>query len=190
MKKTLTVAVVVASLVPAAWAQYGQALQRAKETANQNNVRQGVPPPAAPQPTAPAPGTPPANGFTPAQSLAALQGDLTGFKTGAAVSDAQKQQFTINLAKAARGTKPSLATVKKFVDSLTTALGTGTLTAEHRARLAGNLDAVLNSRGLSATVFDKTIADTQAILEVGTVKRNTAISVAADLKAIGAEIRR
>lgn len=189
MKRTLIVTLLVASLVPAAWAQYGQALQRAKETANQNNVRQGVPP-AAPQPAAPAPGTPPANGVTPAQSLAALQSDLAGFKVGTAVSDAQKQQFTINLAKAARGTKPSLAAVKKFVDSLTAALGTGTLTAEHRARLAGNLDAVLNSRGLSATVFDKTIADTQAILEVGSVKRNTAISVAADLKAIGAEIRR
>jgi len=49
---------------------------------------------------------------------------------------------------------------------------------------------VFNAKSFSALQFDKTIDDIQAILEVGGVKRNTAASVAADLKAVGAEIRR
>ena len=64
------------------------------------------------------------------------------------------------------------------------------LTDEQRARLAGDIDAVMNSRGLSTSAFDKTLEDTQAILQVGSVPRTTAISVAADLKAVGAEVRR
>ncbi|MGC3961435.1 MAG: hypothetical protein QM813_26965 [Verrucomicrobiota bacterium] len=191
MKTIIAVVLLVVSLAPAAVAQYGQAIKRAKETANQNNVRQGVPPPAPAQPA-----TPPANGTTPAatipqaQTLAALKSDLAGFKAGASVTDAQKQQFTINLAKAARSNKPSLGTVKKFVDSLSGALSTASLTDEQNARLASDIDTVLNSRSLSATVFDKTVDDTQAILQVGSITRTTALSVAADLKAVGTEVRR
>ena len=181
------------ALVLLTMSTFGQAekvLQRAKEVSNQNNVRQGVPSPAPA--VAPArPGTAaPSNTVTQAQSLAALQNDLAGFKTGTAVTEAQKQQFTVDLAKAVRGQKPSLTTVKKFVESLTTAASAATFTDEQRNRLALNLDAVLNSRGISAPQFDKIIADTQAILEVGTIKRANAISIAADLKAVGAEIRR
>lgn len=191
MKTKIAAALLIAALAPAALAQYGQAIKRAKETANQNNVRQGVPPPAPPQPAAPpAAGTPPPNTVNQAQTLAALQKDLAGFKVGTAISDAQKQQFTITLAKAARGNKPSLGPVKKFVDSLSSALASATLTDEQRTRLAVDIDAVLNSRSLTTTAFDKTIEDTQAILQVGSVSRTTALSVAADLKAIGTEVRR
>lgn len=191
MKTNIVVTLLLATIVPVAWGQYGQAIKRAKETANQNNVRQGVPSPAQPQPgTPPAPGTAPTNTVTQAQTLAALQSELAGFKPGTAVTEAQKQQFTITLAKAARSNKPSLGTVKKFVDSLSSALANASLTDEQRTRLAGDIDATLNSRSLSATTFDKTIDDAQAILQVGSVPRSTALSVAADLKAIGAEVRR
>jgi hypothetical protein len=172
-------------------AQADMIKRRAKETVNQNNVRQGVPPPA---PLTPHPVAPPAPGAAPvvtqAASIAKLNGDISAFKANAPATDAQKQQFTISLAQAARGTKPSLGTVKKFVDSMTAALATATLATEHQRRLAQNLDAVMNSRTLTQLQFDKTIDDVQAILEVGTVKRSTAVSVAADLKAVGAEIRR
>ena len=194
MKTTIAVALLITLIAPAGFSQGAQAdmvKRRAKETVNQSNVRQGVPPSAQTQPVVPpAVGTAPANTVPQAQTLAALKSDLTGFKTGTAVTEAQKQQFTINLAKAARGNKPSLGTVKKFVDSLSSALGSASLTDEHRARLAGDIDTVMNSRGLSTSAFDKIIEDTQAILQVGSVPRPTAISVAADLKAVGAEVRR
>ena len=195
MKTILTLALLVALLTHQAFgqgAQGAQAIRRAKETVNQNNVRQGVPPPAqlTPRPALPAqPGaTPPA--VTQAASQAKLTADIAGFKANAAATAEQKQQFTIDMAQSARGRKPSLGTVKQFVDSLSAALATATLTPEQQSRLAQDIEGVFNAKSFSSLQFDKTIEDTQAILEVGAVKRTTAISVAADLKAVGAEIRR
>ncbi len=195
MKTILTLALLSALLTEQSFgqgAQGAQAIRRAKETVNQNNVRQGVPPPAqlTPRPAPPAqPGaTPPA--VTQAASIAKLTADIAGFKANAVATAEQKQQFTIDMAQSARGRKPSLGTVKQFVDSLSTALATATLTPEQQSRLAQDIERVFNAKSFSALQFDKTIEDTQAILEVGALKRNTAISVAADLKAVGAEIRR
>lgn len=170
-------------------AQADMIKRRAKETVNQNNVRQGVPSPAqtAPQPAAP---TVNSNTIPAAQALTNLKSDLANFKTGSIATAAQKQQFTIHLAQAVRGKKPNLGVVTKFVDSLTAALPGAALTPEQQTRLAQNLDAVLNAKSLSTTKFDAVIADTQAILEVGSVKRATAVSIANALKAIGTEIRR
>ncbi len=193
MKKILVAILFLGLLAPAAFGQYGQAIKRAKETANQNNVRQGVPSPAQtpPRPVAPASAKSATNSVvTAAQSLAKLQADLAGFKPGAVVTAEQKQQLTVDLAQTARGTKPSLPTVKKFVDSLAAVLPAATLTPDQQARLAQNIEGVLNARGTAAAQFDKTIEDTQAILQVGSVGRFTAIGVANDLKAVGAEVRR
>lgn len=175
-------------------AQADQIKRRAKEVVNENNVRQGVPPPSQNPQRPPVP-PPPANPARPApvspdQSIAKLKTDLAGFKTGATATAAQKQQFTVNLAVAARTAKPTLGTVKKFVDALTAGLSEATLTGEQQARLAQNLEAVMNSKPLPASQFDAIIADVQAILQVGGVKRATAVSVASDLKSVGAEIRR
>jgi len=192
MKTILTIALLGVLLTEQSFGQGAQAIRRAKETVNQNNVRQGVPPPAqiAPRPAPPAqPGaTPPA--VTQAASVDKLTTDIAGFKANAVATVEQKQQFTIDLAQSARGRKPSLGTVKQFVESLSAALATATLTPEHQARLAQDIEGVFNAKSFSSLQFDKTIEDTQAILEVGTVKRTTAISVAADLKAVGAEVRR
>ena len=192
MKTILTIALLGVLLTEQSFGQGAQAIRRAKETVNQNNVRQGVPPPAqiAPRPAPPAqPGaTPPA--VTQAAIVAKLTTDIAGFKANAVATVEQKQQFTIDLAQSARGRKPSLGTVKQFVESLSAALATATLTPEHQARLAQDIEGVFNAKSFSSLQFDKTIEDTQAILEVGTVKRTTAISVAADLKAVGAEVRR
>lgn len=192
MKTILTIALLGVLLTAQSFGQGAQAIRRAKETVNQNNVRQGVPPRAqiAPRPAPPAqPGaTPPA--VTQAAIVAKLTTDIAGFKANAVATVEQKQQFTIDLAQSARGRKPSLGPVKQFVESLSAALATATLTPEHQARLAQDIEGVFNAKSFSSLQFDKTIEDTQAILEVGTVKRTTAISVAADLKAVGAEVRR
>jgi hypothetical protein len=194
MKRLALLTLLLGFALDSAWGQGAQAdmiKRRAKETANQNNVRQGVPSPAPAPTPAPRPATPaPANKTTAAQSIVNLRADLAGFKTGTVATADQKQKFIRSLALSARGTKPSLPTVQKFVNSLTTALTGATLTSEQQARLAQNLDAVLNSKPLPAAQFDKIIEDTQAILEVGTVKRAVAVSIAAELKAIGAEVRR
>ncbi len=194
MKSFLLAAVILGLLLDSAFGQGAQADQvkrRAKETVNQNNVRQGVPSPAQTQPQPATPAAPKAPPIVPqSQSLAALKSDLALFKTGVTATAPQKQQFTVHLAQSARGKKPTLPTVQKFVDSLTSALSSATLTEEQQGRLAQNLDAVFNAKSRSATDFEKIIADTQAILEVGSVKRATAVAVAADLKAVGTDIRR
>jgi hypothetical protein len=195
MKTTLATAVVIGLLAPQAFGQ-GSAVMiknRAKEVVNQNNVRQGVPspaqtaPPPAPTPTQPASPSP---AVPQAQSLAKIKTDLAGFKTGSIATADQKQQFIKDLAAAARSTKPSLPTVTKFVDGLTAGLSEATLTPEQQGRLAQNIEAVLNSKPLPASQFDAIIADVQAILQVGSVKRTVATSIAGDLKAVGVEVRR
>jgi hypothetical protein len=193
MKATFATCVVIGLLVPASFGQ-GSAIMiknRAKEVVNQNNVRQGVPPPApaVPQPT---PGNPSASNpaTLPAQHVAKIKTDLAGFKTGATATAAQKQQFIKDLAVAARSTKPSLPMVTKSVDSLIAGLSEAVLTSEQQGRLAQNLEAVLNSKPLPASQFKAIIDDVQAIFQVGGVKRSAASSIAADVKAVGNEVRR
>jgi hypothetical protein len=183
-------------------AQADQIKRRAKELSNQNNVRQGVPPPSQP-PASPAakPATSPAPtaarpaAATPAatqqQSVARLTADFAAIKPGTAVSPEQKQQLLKNMALAVRGsTKPFLPTVTKFVNSLADALAEKSLGNAEQGRLAQNVEAVLNSERLPAAQFDAIIADVQAILQVSGAKRNLAVSAAHDLKAVGAEIRK
>ncbi|MEK7781345.1 MAG: hypothetical protein AAB370_07575 [Verrucomicrobiota bacterium] len=195
MKTFIALGLLIGLITSSASGQGAQAdmiKRRAKEVSNQNNVRQGVPPPTQPQPRSVAPpqAKPGTNAVTQVSIVTKLKNDLAVFKTGTPVKPEQKQQLTTDLTAAARGTKPSAAAVKKFVDSLTAALPEATLTAEHHTRLAQNLDGVMNAKLFPAKQFDLIIEDVQAILEVGTVKRATAMSVAADLKAIGAEVRR
>jgi len=167
---------------------------RAKEVVNQNNVRQGVPPPSqtTPRPPTALPTNPatPSPVQTQAQNIAKIKTDLAGFKTGSIATPDQKQQFIKDLAVAARATKPSLPTVTKFVDSLIVGLSEATLSSEQQGRLALNLEAVLNSKPLPASQFDAIIADVQAILQVGSLKRTSATGIASNLKAVGAEVRR
>jgi len=181
-------------------AQADQIKRRAKELSNQNNVRQGVPsssqPPA--KPAAGTPGTPAAaNSATPApvatahQGIARIQVDLAGIKAGVPATPEQKTQFIKDIAVAVRGsTKPSLPTVTKFVNELTAALAEKAIGATEQARLAQNIEAVLNSATMPGIQFDAVIADVQATLQMGDVKRAAAVAVANDLKAVGLEVRR
>jgi len=166
---------------------------RAKEVVNQNNVRQGVPPPSqtAPRPTTPTPTKPVAlPTASQEQSIAKIKADLLSFKTGALATPEQKQQLIKDLAIAARSTKPSLPSVTKFADSLSAGLSEVSLTADQQGRLAQNIEAVLNSKPLPAKQFDAIIADVQAVMQVGSMKRASAVGIANDLKTVGAEVRR
>ena len=118
MKLIVTATILTALLAPQGFGQGAAAIRHAREVVNQNNVRQGVPSPAQKPPAGSAPQS---NATTQAQSQVALQRDFAGFKPGTLATAAQKQQLTIDLAKAVRGNKPSLAAVKKFVESLTSA---------------------------------------------------------------------
>ena len=177
-------------------AQADQIKRRAKELSNQNNVRQGVPAPAKPA-AAPA-GTPaaaqpatPAPVATAQQSITKLQADIAGIKVGSPVAPEQKTQFIKDIAVAVRGaTKPSLPTVAKFVNELTAALAEKALGTAEQARLAQDIEAVLNSAAMPVIQFDAVIADVQAILQVGDVKRAAALAIANDLRAVGQEVRR
>lgn len=177
-------------------AQADQIKRRAKELSNQNNVRQGVPPPS--QPATASPSTPavakPATLVPVAnaqQGIARLQANIAAIKVGSPVAPEQKTQFMKDIAVAVRGsTKPSLPTVAKFVNELAGALAEKPLGSAAQARLAQDIEAVLNSTAVPVTQFDAIIADTQAILQVGDVKRAAAVAVANDLRAVGQEVRR
>lgn len=195
MKTSFAIIACLGLLGQQVFAQAVQIKNRAKEVVNQNNVRQGVPPPSqsTPPPAAPPPAANPASpspALSQSQSIAKIKADLAGFKTGSIATAEQKQQFIKDLAVAARSTKPSLPTVTKFVDALTAGLSEATLTPEQQARLAQNIEAVMNSKPLPASQFDAIIGDVQAILQVGSVKRGPATGIANNLKAVGAEVRR
>lgn len=199
MKRLIITAFVIGLFADQAFGQGAQADQikrRAKELNNQNNVRQGVTPPSQ-SPAKPAAASAPAKPATPSpvataqQGVAKLQADLAGIKAGAPVTPEQKTQFMKDIAVAVRGgTKPSLPTVAKFVNELTAALAEKALGATEQTRLAQDIEAVLNSTAMPALQFDAIIADVQAILQVGDVKRAAAVAVANDLKAVGQEVRR
>jgi hypothetical protein len=73
---------------------------------------------------------------------------------------------------------------------LTAALAEKSLGASEQARLAQDIEAVLNSAAMPVIQFDAIITDAQAILQVGGAKHATAVAVANDLRAIGQEVRR
>lgn len=176
-------------------AQADQIKRRAKELSNQNNVRQGVTPPS--KPATPSPNTPAAakpampTVVTAQQGVARIQADIAAIKTGTPPTSEQKTQFLKDIAVVVRGAiKPSLPTAAKFVNELTAALAEKALGAPEQARLAQDIEAVLNSVAMPLTQFDAIIADVQAILQVGGAKRAAAVAIANDLKAVGQEVRR
>lgn len=197
MKKILAAGFVLSLMASPVFGQGGAVgvRERAKEQVRQNNVRQGVPSPAQPQKTAPPTAqTPPLPAARPVisaqESITKISADLAAVKAGSPATAAQKQQLLKDVALSVRGTKPNLPTVTRFVDSLSAALADATLEATEQTRLATDIESVMNSGGMPPAKFDEVIADVQAILQVGHVKRNVAVVVANDLKTVGAEVRR
>jgi hypothetical protein len=173
----------------AAWAgNEGQVKQRAKNL--RDNLQEDVParpaPPAAP---APAPTAPP---LTPAQKAAgSIQAELAAIVAKSPATDEQKQRLAQALTAAATaGGKPSEASVKGFSGDLADAIAGKDFAAANRARLAAELNSILNCPNLTGDQLPNLLADTQSILQVAGVSRRDAADLAAQLKLLAAEIRK
>jgi hypothetical protein len=160
--------------------------QRAKELRDQNNVRQGVPPPT--QPAAPPAARAAAAPQSP--SLQRFQAGLAAFKANVPATDAQKEQLARDLVAVAQGAKPSLATARKFASDFAAACLEKPLPSASRARLVQEIDAVLNPAKYPNAKPEGIFADIQAILQENGTARSQAIAVANDVKALAAEVQK
>jgi len=158
--------------------------QRAKELSNQNNVRQGVPPPAAK--------APPAASQSAAQPAVTptvkLQSDLATIKVNSPVTAAQKQQIVSDLMALAQGKKPSPGATSKLVNDMTAALAQHAPSEAARSRLVLNLKTALNPGGIPATQMQDIYGDVQAVFQTSGLARKDAVIIAEDLKAIAVEL--
>jgi hypothetical protein len=163
-------------------------LQRAKELSNQNNVRQGVPPPAAPATPAATPVAAPAPQL---HGPAKLQADLFAIKNSAQATPARQQLIASDLTSMAQGTvKPSPASLNKLAADLTAACGEKALPLASCSRLAQNLNAVLSGSHFPATQMQAIVDDVQAIFQANGLARNRAVAIADNVKAISTEIHK
>lgn len=162
--------------------------EHAKELSNQNNVRQGVAPPT--QPTSAATATPAAAPPRLSPAIAKLQTDLATIKADSLVTAEQKQKIAEDLTQAAQGAKPSPAVSDKLAANLAAACAEKPLSPTSRARLAQELDAVLNPGKYPQAKLDGIYADVQAVFQENGMKRNAAVAIADDVKALSADIQK
>ena len=162
--------------------------ERAKQLRDQNNARQGVPPPAP----AAKPGTPPSGQTPPAATsqpagLARLQNDLLAVKTNTTVTAEQQQRLANDLAAMAQGPiRPSTAVTTKLAANIAAGLSQKSLSQNERSRLSQDLNALLNGASLPKDQTTDLIADVQKIFK-GT---DHAAAVVADLKTIAGEVQK
>ena len=191
MKAASALTTAFALLAASAFAQSDVIIkQRAKEIRDQNNVRQGVTPPAAPaQPARPAAAT--SSSPTPVQqSLAKVRADLTAIKPNSTVTPEQKQQLANDLLATAQGAnKPSSAKVATLADELSAAVAQKPLSDTDRNRLLTNLAAALNPANIQPAQMQVIIADVQAIFQVNGLARKDAVKITDAVKAVAAETR-
>ena len=168
--------------------------KRALETRDQNNVRQGVPPPSSPPQPQPQPAKPAATAAAPTpvqQSLARVRADLAAIKPDSQVTAGQKQQLAKDLLAAAQGAnKPSLATVAALANELSSALAQKPLPETSRNRLLTNLAAVLNPANIQPPQMQAIVSDVQAIFQANGMTHKDAAKISDAVKAVAAETRR
>jgi len=186
--------IVLISIVLCAWASAlaagSEAIikQRAKELSNQNNVRQGVTPPAQQQRSAPA--TQPATASPQLQPVAKVQADLAAIKVNSVLKPEQKPQLARDLLSLAKsGRQPSSALVTKLADSITAALLQKNLSDGTRSRLVQDLNAAFNPATIPPAQLQEVISDVQAIFQSAGLPRNEAASIADYVKAVAAELQ-
>ena len=191
MKTALALLGMVSLLTVNVFAQADIIIKKhALELRNQNNVRQGVAPPA--QPAQPA--ATPARGSSPTpvqQSVAKLRADLTAIKANSRVTADQKQQITKDLIAVAQGaSKPSQATAANLANSLAGAFAANPLPDRDCGRLLSDLAAVLNPAKIQAAQMTAIHADIQAIFQANGMARKDAVVIVDHVKAVGAETQR
>lgn len=195
MKFWLAIAIMLGLGHGNSWAQGAQADQikrRARNVADQNNARQGVPPahppshaPAphsAPPPAAPIPATP----LTAQQkSIASIRADLTAL--AANNSAGNRQKFSQTLRSHARGnTKPGVTQLDQLVEDLGAALESTKLASAPLDQLAKNLDALLNAGELTRSQTDALADDVKTVFSKAGAAPERAGLVASDLKRLAA----
>ncbi len=188
--KTILALIGAASLLTASLYAGSQEIikQRAKELVNENNVRQGVPPPVPPST---APGTAAPANPQQQQALARLKADLAAFKANTAVTPEQKQQLAKDLVAVAGGAaKPSQASAASLAEDLSAAFAEKPLSDSSRARLVQELDAVLNPAKYPQAKMDGIFADIQAIFQENGLARKNAVKISDEVKAVAAEVKR
>jgi hypothetical protein len=160
---------------------------RAKELSNQNNVRQGVAPPAPSQPAANK-AAPPAAAMSP---MGRLQLDIAAIKPNSPATPAQKQQLARDLTALTQGPKkPASAAVNKLADDIAAALCQKPVTEGARSRLVQDLNAALNPANLQPTQIQDIVADVQAVFQSAGVLRKDAVSISDGVKAISGDLQK
>lgn len=192
MKAAFALIVIVGFLAGSVIAGPEGVLKRARETRDQNNVRQDLPPQKPPSPP-----TPPSQSSAPApstllqQSLARVRADLAAIQANSPVTATQKQQLAKDLLASAQGaSKPSAATVAALADSLASALARKPLPESSRNRLVSDLAAVLNPANIQPAQMQAIHNDIQAIFQANGMARSDAVKLVDQVKAVAAETRR
>jgi hypothetical protein len=173
-----------------AWAGPEQIIkQRAKEVRDQSNVRQGVAPPTQTTPTAANPTAPAAPAIS--TSLTQFQTLLGTIKPESPATAQQKQLLAAQLLAAAHtGAKPAAATANRLVEGLCGAQAEKALPATSRARLVGELDAVLNPGKYPQAQLTAIFADVQAIFQNNGLTRAKAVAISESVKALSGEVQK
>jgi hypothetical protein len=175
-------ALILLALLPAAsaFSQGADVMirQRARDIANQNNARQGVPP-AQPSSSAPNPapqGPPP--------SLPQLRTDLAAIKAGATVTPEMKQKLATDILNGAQSTKPSQAAANKLAEDLANAFSTKPLAAANLARLVQQIDALLNPSKFPQAKPEGIYGAVQSAFVENGLDQKQAAAIVNDLKAL------
>lgn len=199
MKAILIAATVLTSLSLQAQIGGAEAIakRQARDAANQTTERDRQAlgqPGAAPANAAPRPATPaqPTVQLTPQQQASyRFLADMAAIKTNSAVTAEQKSKMAQDLTGMLQSAnKVSAATLNKFAGDLASALAEKKLTTAQQSRLYQNVNAILNNPSLAPMQQQAVFEDVEKTLQVSPSDNKNAAAVAADLKAISAEVQK
>lgn len=148
-------------------------------------------PPAAPAP-APAPASPPSQvDLDLKQNLEKLQTDLSNLKPGSQAGDDLKKTLQADFATLAKGSvRPSATNLDKLATDLAEALSAPDVSARELGQLAQAVNVVVNSSMVTTAQAQSFLVVAQTALKSSRVPDAAGEKVAADLKAILAEVQK
>jgi hypothetical protein len=177
-------------------AQADQIKRRARNVADQNNERQGVPPaaPARPPTAQPAASAKPAATVAPQlspqqRSVASIHADLS--LLAATNSSDARRRFSKTLLASARNTgKPTGATTDQLSEHVAAAVQGVKFSSAQLDRLAQNLDGAMNAAGMAKAQTDAIAEDMQSVLQKAGASLMAASLVANDLRLAVTEVQK
>ena len=204
MKSLVAVLLLAILMAGNASAQYAPLKQKARDfggkmTERHNGAADGAPPPGLPpkpgaaQPASPATAQPPAAPIKPStqqQAATKLKADIAEARAKGEATAELKKQFALDLSAAAQGnSRPSLAALTKFGESLLTVVAAKSITLTDDTKLVKSVVVSLNSAGLSASRLQEINEEVQAVLTKSGVSPGETSLVAQHLGAVVAEIQ-